>query len=325
MGIKVLVTGGAGYIGSHAVWALQDQNVELIVIDNLSTGVRANLPHNVEFFEVDLNDSETVRSIIEDAQVTAIMHFAGSVVVPESVRDPLKYYDNNTANSLKLMSTAVNAGVHSFIFSSTAAVYGNPESGTVSETSPLSPINPYGASKMMTERMLQDVAAANGINVGILRYFNVAGADSLGRTGQSTPNATHLIKLACQTALGKRDELQIFGNDYPTEDGTGVRDYIHVSDLIDAHIKLLQKLENDSGCYLYNCGYGHGVSVSEIIDVVGDVAGEPIKSRVVDRRPGDPASLISNVDKIKSELNWEPQFDDLQTIVQSALAWEETL
>lgn len=324
MGIKVLVTGGAGYIGSHAVWALKDQNIDFVVVDNLSTGVKSNVPTDVKLFELDIADSAKVLSILETEHITAIMHFAGSVVVPESVSNPIKYYQNNTVNSLKLMEAAVNSGVKSFIFSSTAAVYGNPAHGLVTEESPLDPINPYGASKLMTERMLTDLAAATDIGVGILRYFNVAGADPLGRTGQSTPAATHLVKIACQTVLGKRKDMQVFGGDYPTPDGTGVRDYIHVSDLIDAHIRLLHKLDQERGTYLYNCGYGHGASVRRIIEVTEEVAGKPINHSVADRRSGDPASLIANADKIRSELGWVPQHDDLQKIVKSALEWEQS-
>ncbi len=321
--VPVLVTGGAGYIGSHAVLALVDAGWPVAVIDDLSTGFRAAVPEGVPFYEGDIADGELVARIIDEQRIGAIMHFAGSVVVPESVANPLAYYDNNTAKSRALIAAAVALRVRPFIFSSTAATYGAPDSSPVSEDKPQRPINPYGWSKLMTERMLADTAAAHDFNYGALRYFNVAGADPQGRAGQSTAGATHLIKVACEAATGKREGVTIFGTDFDTRDGTGVRDYIHVSDLAAAHVLLLEVLIGQPECSLtMNCGYGRGFSVREVLDAVDRVAGATIRRREESRRAGDPAELVSDPAHIRASLPWEPQHDDLDTIVGHALAWE---
>ncbi len=323
----VLVTGGAGYIGSHAVLALKDAGWKVAVIDNLVTGFRWAVPDGVAFYEGDIADSKLVARIIAEQQIGAILHFAGSIIVPESVSDPLKYYSNNTVKSRALIESAVKGGVKHFIFSSTAATYGTPEGdGPISENAPQQPINPYGTSKLMTEWMLRDVAFAHDFNYCALRYFNVAGADPQARTGQSTAGATHLIKVAVEAALGKRDSVAVFGTDFDTPDGTGVRDYIHVSDLANAHVLALEALiENPSESHRLNCGYGHGYSVLEVLDAVDRVTNMKIERVLSDRRAGDPASLTADSRAIRARFGWKPQHDDLDTIVTHALAWERQL
>lgn len=324
--IPVLVTGGAGYIGSHAVLALRDAGWPVAVIDNLVTGFRFAVPDDVPFYEGDIADPALVARIVAEQGIRAIMHFAGSVVVPESVADPLKYYDNNTAKTRSLIGSAVAAGVPHFIFSSTAATYGTPEVERVTEQTPQAPINPYGWSKLMSERMLADVSAAHPINHCALRYFNVAGADPHGRTGQSTAGATHLIKVAVEAALGKRDHVAVFGTDFDTPDGTGVRDYIHVSDLAAAHVLALEALiEQPERSLTMNCGYGRGFSVMEVLDAVDRVTNRTIERRLEPRRAGDPGQLISDPSLIRATLPWQPRHDDLDTIVTHALQWERRL
>ena len=326
----VLVTGGAGYIGSHAVLALQDAGWPVAVIDNLTTGFRFAIPDGVPLYDGDIADTALLARIFAEQGVGAIMHFAGSVVVPESVADPLKYYHNNTAKSRALIESAVQAGVPHFIFSSTAATYGMPDvapgSSGVSEDTPQRPINPYGWSKLMTEQMLVDVAAAHPINYGVLRYFNVAGADPQARSGQSTAGATHLIKVAIEAALGMRESVAVFGTDFATPDGTGVRDYIHVSDLAAAHVLTLEALMAQPARSLtMNCGYGRGFSVNEVLDAVDRVTNRPLVRRVEGRRAGDPDSLISDPSRLKQALGWQPQHAQLDTIIAHALAWEHKL
>ena len=324
--LTVLVTGGAGYIGSHAVLALRDHGIKTIVIDNLTTGFRWAVPADVPLIVGDISDFAAVSRTIKHYDVGAILHFAGSVVVPESVENPLKYYANNTANSRTLIEAAVTNGVRHIIFSSTAATYGIPDHVPVAEDAPKSPINPYGMSKLMTEQMLADVAKAHPINYCALRYFNVAGADPKGRTGQSTAGATHLIKVAVEAALGKRDHVSIFGTDYDTPDGTGVRDYIHVSDLADAHVLALKALiEAPEESLTMNCGYGRGFSVTEVLDAVDSVAGVKINRKFEGRRAGDPDALTADNSRIRGRLPWTPAYEDLDVIVTHALAWEKEL
>ncbi len=322
----VLVTGGAGYIGSHAVLALKDAGWPVAVIDNLTTGFRFAVPDGVPLYEGDIEDGGLLARIFAEQGVGAIMHFAGSIVVPESVEDPLEYYDNNTVKSRALIQAAVTGGVAHFIFSSTAATYGVPEVSPVNEDTPKSPINPYGWSKLMTEQMLADTAAAHPINFCALRYFNVAGADPRARSGQSTAGATHLIKVAVEAALGKRERVSVFGTDYDTPDGTGVRDYIHVSDLAAAHVLALEALiAQPERSLTMNCGYGRGFSVLEVLDAVDRVTNMKIERVLEDRRAGDPASLISDPGRIRATLPWQPQYADLDTIIEHALAWERKL
>ena len=322
----VLVTGGAGYIGSHAVLALRDAGYPVAVIDNLSTGFRFAVPGDVPFFEGDIENAELLAQIFSVQGTRAVMHFAGSIVVPESVENPLKYYHNNTAKSRALIEAVVAAGVPHFIFSSTAATYGVPAVERVAEDCPQVPINPYGWSKLMTERMLADTAFAHDLNYCALRYFNVAGADPEGRSGQSTAGATHLIKVAVEAALGKREHVAVFGTDYDTPDGTGVRDYIHVSDLAAAHVHALEALiAEPSRSLQMNCGYGRGFSVMEVLDAVDRLSNRPIERRLEPRRAGDPACLVSDNARILATLPWRPRHDDLATIVAHALQWEERL
>jgi UDP-glucose 4-epimerase len=322
----VLVTGGAGYIGSHAVLALLDAGRRVVVIDNLVTGFREAVPDGALFAEGDIANQVLVGQLIADEGVGSIMHFAGSVVVPESVVNPLKYYENNTANSRALIESAVKGGVRHFIFSSTAATYGIPDTVPVAEDAPTVPINPYGWSKLMTERMLADTAAAHDINYCALRYFNVAGADPKGRAGQSTAGATHLIKVAVEAVVGRRDHVAVFGTDYATVDGTGVRDYIHVSDLAAAHLHALDLLSAEPArSHVLNCGYGRGFSVLEVLDSVERIAGRRLERRIEGRRPGDPDALIADNQRILTALAWRPERDDLDTIVADALAWERRL
>ena len=322
----VLVTGGAGYIGSHAVLALLDGGWPVAVIDDLSTGFRFAVPPGVPFYEGDIEDAGLLARIFAEQGTRAIMHFAGSVVVPESVENPLKYYHNNTVKSRALVEAAVAAGVPHVIFSSTAATYGVPEVSPVAEDTPQRPINPYGRSKLMTEQMLADTAAAHPLNYCALRYFNVAGADPAGRSGQSTAGATHLIKVAVEAALGKRGAVSVYGTDYATPDGTGVRDYIHVSDLAAAHVLALEALiAQPSRSLTMNCGYGRGFSVLDVLDAVERVAGRRIERITAPRRAGDPDSLISDPSLLKATLPWRPRHGELDAIVAHALAWERKL
>ena len=322
----VLVTGGAGYIGSHAVLALLDAGWKVVVVDNLVTGFDWAVDKRAKLVVANIEDEATVRATMQGEGVIAVMHFAGSVVVPESVSDPLKYYRNNTVASRSLIESAVACGVKHFIFSSTAATYGIPEKVPVSEDSPKAPINPYGMSKLMTEFMLRDVAAAHPLNYCALRYFNVAGADPQGRSGQSTAGATHLIKIAAEAATGKRAAVSVFGTDFATEDGTGVRDYIHVTDLAAAHVDALDLLiARPEESHTMNCGYGRGFSVLQVLDAVDRVTNRTIERRMEGRRAGDPDALVADNRKILSTLPWRPKHDDLEGIVKDALAWERTL
>jgi UDP-glucose 4-epimerase len=323
--MTILVTGGAGYIGSHMVHELVDAGERVVVLDNLSTGFRFLIPGSVAFVTGSTGDRELVAKTIVQYGVTAIIHFAASIVVPDSVRDPLGYYRNNTMNTCTLLQAAIEAGVRQIIFSSTAAVYGNPAETSVPEDAPTAPISPYGTSKLMSEIMLHDAGKAHGLRFIVLRYFNVAGGDPKGRTGQSTPAATHLIKVACETALGKRAKMDVFGTDYPTPDGTCIRDYIHVSDLARAHSAALAYLRQGGESATFNCGYGRGASVLEVIEAVRRACRHDFPVEISDRRPGDPAALIANVDRIRRTLDWRPQFQDLDTIVTHALAWERKL
>lgn len=323
---RILVTGGAGYIGSHAVLALKDAGWEPVVIDNLVTGFRWAIPDDVPFVEGNIDDAALLADTIKRHGIGAIMHFAGSVVVPESVSDPLKYYLNNTVRSRAIIDAAVTNGVRHMIFSSTAATYGIPESSPVNEDMPKRPINPYGMSKLMTEYMLRDVAAAHDFNYCALRYFNVAGADPKGRSGQSTAGATHLIKVAVEAALGIRNSINIFGTDYDTPDGTAVRDYIHVADLAAAHVIALEALIADPGkSHTLNCGYGKGYSVTQVLDSVDRVTNQKLVRNLEPRRAGDPDALISDNSAIIDRFGWQPQYDDLDTIVNHALGWERKL
>jgi UDP-glucose 4-epimerase len=322
----VLVTGGAGYIGSHAVLALRAAGWPVAVIDNLSTGRREAVPDDVQLFEGSIADRALVQRIIREQDVAAIMHFAGSIVVPESVEKPLDYYLNNTVGSHALISAAVAAGAKHILFSSTAAVYGSPDKVPIEEDDLKVPINPYGQSKLMTEHMLRDASAAHPFNYGALRYFNVAGADPQGRAGQVGKGATHLIKVAAETAVGKRDHVSVFGTDYPTPDGSCIRDYIHVSDLADAHVAALAHLvANPETNLTLNCGYGRGMSVLEVLDSVDRVLGKPLKREMGPRRAGDPPLLVSSNKALVETLDWTPRFADIDTIVSDALAWERKL
>jgi UDP-glucose 4-epimerase len=323
--MPVLVTGGAGYIGSHMVWKLLDQGEEVVVFDRLSTGFDWAVPAEAELVVGDIGDQELVEATILRRKVDAIIHFAGSIVVPESVADPLGYYLNNTVKSRSLLESAVRTGISNFIFSSTAAVYGTPSKIPVEESAATLPESPYGTSKLMTELMLRDTAAAHPFRYTALRYFNVSGADPRMRTGQSTKGATHLIKVASETATGKRDFMEVFGTDYPTPDGTCVRDYIHVSDLAEAHYLALQRLRAGGESIIANCGYGKGYSVKEVIAAVKQVVGRDFEVRLRERRPGDAVAVVANADRARREFNWTPKFDDLTTIVSHAVQWEEKL
>jgi UDP-glucose 4-epimerase len=323
--MAVLVTGGAGYIGSHMALALTDAGIETIIIDNLSTGFAWCVSPQATLMRGDIGDEGFVLKVMRERKFEAVIHFAGSIVVPDSVTDPLAYYLNNTVKSRMLMECAVKAGIGNFIFSSTAAVYGNPEQLPIDEAAALRPISPYGTSKLMTELMLRDSHLAYGLNYVALRYFNVAGADPRGRSGQSSPRATHLIKVASQVALGQRKELEIFGNDYDTPDGTCVRDYIHVADLISAHMKALSHLQGGGQSGVFNCGYGRGYSVLDVIGAVERASGAKLPVKMVARRAGDPAGLVAGAGKARHVLGWEPEHDDLDFIVSSALAWERHL
>jgi UDP-glucose 4-epimerase len=323
--MAVLVTGGCGYIGSHFVHELTDAGEQVVVLDNLSTGFRAALPRLVPLVVGNAGDQDLVKAVIEEHGVDAIVHFAASIVVPDSVKNPLGYYENNTANTRALLETAVKTGMRRFIFSSTAAVYGSPEKMPVAEDDPLKPVSPYGTSKLMSEWMLRDTSAAHPLNYVVLRYFNVAGADPQLRTGQSTAGATHLIKVAVETALGARPSMNVFGTDYPTPDGTCVRDYIHVSDLARAHSAALAYLRRGGANATFNCGYGRGYSVLEVIEAVKRVSGRALPVTFAERRAGDPAEIVADSRKLQAALDWKPQFADLDTIVAHALAWEGKL
>ncbi|WP_112664588.1 UDP-glucose 4-epimerase GalE [Microvirga flavescens] len=322
--MTVLVTGGAGYIGSHLVLELVDAGEKVIVLDDLSTGFRWAVPSEVRLVQGDVSDKQLVARLIEENGIDSILHFAAKIVVPESVADPLGYYLNNTVKARTLIETAVEKGVKNFIFSSTASVYGNTEVRPLTEDTPISPINPYGRSKAMTEWILDDVAKAHGLRYAVLRYFNVAGADPKGRSGQSTPQATHLLKVAAQAALGQRPYLEVFGTDYPTPDGTCVRDYVQVNDVARAHLVALNHLRGGGENLILNCGYGHGASVLEVIEVVKKVSGVDFEVRFSPRRAGDPANLVASVDRVRS-LGWKPLYDDLTVIVEQAMRWEKTL
>jgi len=324
--VPVLVTGGAGYIGSHAVLALLDAGWNVAVLDDLSTGFRFAIPGGVPLYEGDILDAELLAHIVAEQGSKAIMHFAGSIIVPESVENPLKYYDNNTAKSRTLIENALQQGVDHILFSSTATVYGEPEVKPLTEDDPLMPVNPYGMSKLMTERILNDVSKAHPINHCVLRYFNVCGADPQGRSGQSTEGATHLIKVAVEAVLGKRDHVAVFGDDYPTPDGTGLRDYIHVSDLASAHVLALEALiaEPDRSLTM-NVGYGRGFSVLEVLDAVDRVAQTKIERRQLPRRVGDVPALVSDPARVRATIPWTPKYDNLDTIIEHALAWERKL
>ncbi len=323
--MTILVTGGAGYIGSHMVHQLLDAGERVIVVDNLSTGFDWTVPGAAPLVVGDSGDQRLVAALIAEHEVDAVVHFAASIVVPESVSKPLAYYRNNTVNSRALIETAVESGVKHFIFSSTAAVYGNPATVPVAENASTEPMSPYGSSKLMTEIMLRDAGRAHGLRHVILRYFNVAGADPQQRTGQSTRGATHLIKVAIETALGQRAKMDVFGTDYPTDDGTCIRDYIHVTDLVRAHSDALRYLRSGGESITCNCGYGRGFSVLDVIDTVKRVSGMDFRVDFAPRRPGDPAQIIAASDRIRSVLGWSPQLDDLSTIVGHALAWEQKL
>jgi UDP-glucose 4-epimerase len=324
--MSVLVTGGAGYIGSHMVWELCDAGEEVVVIDRLSTGFDWAVAPEARLVVGDINDRSLLESVFRGHGVDSIIHFAGSIVVPESVADPLGYYENNTCKSRNLIETAIRLGVRHFIFSSTAAVYGTAGLKPVREDSSVAADSPYGLSILMTEWLVRDAAAAfPDFRFTALRYFNVAGADPKGRTGQSTKGATHLIKVACEAALGKRDKLQVFGTDYPTPDGTCVRDYIHVSDLAAAHRLALERLRGGGGNLVANCGYGHGYSVLEVVDSVRRVHGADLNVEMVGRRPGDPPSIVANSELAQRELGWTPARNELDLIVRDALRWEDAL
>ena len=323
--MSVLVTGGAGYIGSHMALELLGADESVVVLDNLSTGLAWAVPKSATLVVGDVGDQPLVQRVVESHGVTSIIHFAGSIVVPDSVADPLGYYLNNTVKSRALIEVAVKSGIRHFIFSSTAAVYGMTGDTPVTEDAPLAPMSPYGSSKRMTEIMLADTGRAHDLRYVTLRYFNVAGADPNGRSGQSTPRATHLVKVACETALGKRSRMQVFGTDYPTPDGTCLRDYIHVTDLARAHMAALRYLRAGGESDIFNCGYGRGFSVLEVIDAVKRAAGRDFEVRMSERRPGDPARVVAASQRIRKVLGWVPEHDTLDAIVRDALSWEERL
>jgi len=323
--MSVLVTGGGGYIGSHMVWHLVDAGEEVVVLDDFSTGFEWSVAPEATIVSGDCGDQALVATLIADFDINAVIHFAGSLLVGESVARPLEYYLNNTVKSRALIEAAIAGGVPNFVFSSSAAVYGTPESYPVSEDAPLRPESPYGRSKLMTEMMLADASAAHGLRYAALRYFNVAGADPRGRTGESTRHSTHLVKIACETALGKRQGMSVFGLDYPTPDGTCIRDYIHVADLAAAHGDALRHLRAGGGDIIANCGYGRGFSVLEVIETVKRVSGRDFPVAAGPRRPGDPSAIVASPALIMDRLGWRPRHDDLEGIVASALRWEEAL
>jgi UDP-glucose 4-epimerase len=320
--MSVLITGGAGYIGSHAAHALVARGEEVIVLDNLTTGCRELVPTPAEFVQGDISDVALLRRMFRRREIREVMHFAASVIAPESVVDPLKYYENNVAASRTLIETCIQSNVKSFIYSSTAAVYGEPASNPVDEAAPTRPINPYGRSKLIGEWMLEDAGTAHGLNHVALRYFNVAGVDSRGRGGQPSRNVDHLIKRAAQVALGRRDHLDIFGTDYPTRDGTPVRDYIHIYDLVDAHILALDHLRGGGTSTIYNCGYGHGATVLEVVAAFERVTGKAFAVRHAPRRSGDAAAVVADSTRLRTRHKWTPGYDSLDVIVRSALEWE---
>jgi UDP-glucose 4-epimerase len=317
----LLVTGGAGYIGSHVVYAFLDAGADVVVLDDLSTGVRANLPRAVPFYQGCVADRDLVTRIVREHRIEGALHLAGSIVVPESVINPAKYYRNNTSHGLELIDTLIAGGVRRVVFSSTAAVYGVPARVPVPETAPLSPINPYGWSKLFFERQLEDLGAAHGLSWAVLRYFNVAGADPQGRTGQSTPQATHLIKVACEVATGERDGMSVYGTDYPTRDGTCVRDFIHVSDLAEAHVATYDLLKGGERSCTFNCGNGRGYSVREVIGAVETAAGRPLRLTFEGRRPGDPPELIADPGHLFARVAWRPRYS-LADMAQTAIEWQ---
>ncbi|MBV8782682.1 MAG: UDP-glucose 4-epimerase GalE [Gammaproteobacteria bacterium] len=321
---SILVTGGAGYIGSHVALQLRERGERVVVIDDLSRGFRQAV-RDAPLVVANVGDAAAVRALLAQHQVDTVMHFAAFTIVPESVREPLKYFANNTCATRTLLECARAAGVNHFVFSSTAAVYGTPQGGVAAEDSPTAPINPYGTSKLMSEWMLAAVAQASPLRYAALRYFNVAGSDPQGRIGQATPNATLLIKVACEVAVGKRPYLSVFGTDYPTPDGTGVRDYIHVDDLARAHLDALDYLRGGGASTTLNVGYGHGYSVREVLDSVRRISGQRLEVREEPRRAGDPAMLIARADRIREQLHWQPRLDDLDAIVRSAYQWEQRL
>ena len=323
-GNAILVTGGAGYIGSHTARQLAEAGEKLFILDNLSTGFEQAVIHG-ELIVGDTGDQQLVSRILQENSIDTVIHFAAHTIVPESVANPLKYYRNNTCCTRNLLECCQDAEIDNFIFSSTAAVYGIPKGGVAAEDSPTRPINPYGASKLMTEMMLRDLSTASGLKHVILRYFNVAGCDPQARIGQSTPNATLLTKVACENAVGKREAVYIFGTDYGTPDGTGVRDYIHVEDLASAHVKALDYLRADGESTTLNCGYGHGYSVREVLDAVGRANGSPLNIKEEERRAGDPPILVADATRIRKMLDWTPQYDDLDIIARTSLAWERKL
>ncbi len=322
---KILVTGGCGYIGCHVTKLLSESGFEVIVLDNLTTGFISSLLYNETLVEGDIGDTKILDKVFSAHKFDGLIHFAASIVVPESVKKPLEYYKNNTANTLTLLEYAKKFDLKNIIFSSTAAVYGNTNEKFVNEEAPLNPESPYARSKLMDEWILKDLSLASDIKHIILRYFNVAGADADGKIGHRFPNATHLIKVACETALGKRDSLSVFGTDYPTKDGTGVRDYIHISDLASAHVLALEYLLGGGTSQILNCGYGRGYSVKEVIETVKKVSGVDFKINISKRREGDPAEIVSDPGKIKKLLNWKARFESIETIVKTALDWEKTL
>lgn len=319
---SVLLTGGAGYIGSHTLLACRDSGYSVVVLDDLSKGRRNLVPQDVPFYQGDIADAQILERIFSDHQVAAVVHFAASVVVPESVADPLSYYLNNTCKTRRLLQACVEQGIDRFVFSSTAAVYGQPGVSPVRETTPAQPVNPYGNSKLMVEWMLRDAALAHGLHYVVLRYFNVAGADPEGRTGQATPDATHLIKVACEAVAGRRPGIQIFGDDYDTPDGTCVRDFIHVSDLARAHVKALDHLGGQGDSVTLNCGYGRGYSVKQVLEAIKRVSGSSLPITVAPRREGDVAELIADVSRLRGLFDWVPEHDDLDFILRTALDWE---
>ncbi len=322
--MTILITGGAGYIGSHVVYEFLDTGHDIVVVDDLSTGNRDLLPDDITFYKGNVGDADFMDDVFSKHKIDTVIHFAGSIIVSESVENPLKYYQNNTVNSLNLINSCLKNKIKNFIFSSTASLYGSHHLGMISEDSVPQTENPYATSKLMTEMMLQDASKAHGLNYIILRYFNVAGADAKGRTGQITKIATHLIKVACHTAIGLRPNLQIFGTDYATHDGTCIRDYIHVTDLANAHLKAYEAMGTHKN-KIYNCGYGRGFSVKEVIANVEKVIGNPLPKIISDRRQGDPLSLIANPNRLKQDTGWTPVHDNLDKIITSALAWEKSL